>query len=262
LTDTFFPQLSHPYTIGPGGVLVWSTVSTSFLVSTGSARAIPVEGDATPVVQVIFNYLGAVENENGQVVSDRLSRAAYSSGGGSGTAYRMYVESRGDLDTPASVTSGVAVTSTNFDADNPYQSPEILFELRSFDQTFTASTQQRVPSSGQRAWFVDQLFPDVVLPEPLRGTLTVTVLTPGRTIAVSGLRARRSEDNRYMITTTPPTAVDSVPSPGPGYLPQLVNGGGWETEAVLFSGTGGQSAAGDLQFLGPDGAPHALPSDE
>lgn len=262
LTDTFFPTLSHPYTIGPGGVLVWSTVSTSFLVSTGSARAIPVSGSRTPVVQVVFNYLGAVENENGQIVSDRLSRAAYSSGGGEGTAFRMYVESRGELDAPGSVTSGVAVNSTNFDPIDQYQSPEILFEIRTFDGTFSASTVERVPSSGQRAWFIDQLFPDVVLPEPLRGTLTVTVLSPGRTIAVTGLRARRSEEDRFMVTTTPPTAVDSIAPPGPGYMPQLVNGGGWETEAVLFSGTAGQAATGQLRFFGPGGEPHVLPSDE
>jgi hypothetical protein len=269
LTDTFDAQPAHAYTLPPGGALVWSTRSNVCtptpqdprIILVGSARAIPLVDNAAPVVQVVLNSLGVVENEDGQQVFEMLSRAAYS-GGPSGTAYRMYVESSGELGGPDSVTSGVVIHSSNFLAEDPYTSPRVRLDLRSLDGTFSATTELRVPSSGQRALFIDEIFTGVDLPDPLRGTLTATVLTPGRTIAVTALRARISEEDRYMITTTPPTEAHSPPTTAPGYLPHLVAGGGWETETILFSGITAQAGAGDLVFTGADGQPHEIPSDE
>jgi hypothetical protein len=41
-------------------------------------------------------------------------------------------------------------------------------------------------------------------------------------------------------------------------FPQLVNGGGYTTQFILFSGSAGQASSGNLSFIKQGGAPFEL----
>ena len=72
-------------------------------------------------------------------------------------------------------------------------------------------------------------------------------------ISVVGLRGRTNERNDFLITTTPPT-LESAPATSAEMLfPHLVNGGGYTTQFILFSGTAGQISSGTLLFYKTDG---------
>jgi hypothetical protein len=108
-----------------------------------------------------------------------------------------------------------------------------------------------LPASGQRVGFLSDFFPNI--PKPFQGVLRAS--TPGATISVVALRSRYNERGDFLITTTPPTVETSVPSTAARSFPHFVNGEGWTTQFVLFSGTTGQTAAGNVRFFKQDGLP-------
>jgi hypothetical protein len=74
---------------------------------------------------------------------------------------------------------------------------------------------------------------------------------------VVALRQRYNERGDYLITTTPPTLETGTPTTAPRSFPHFVNGDGYTTQFILFSGTAGQTAAGSVKFHRQDGT--ALP---
>jgi hypothetical protein len=74
-------------------------------------------------------------------------------------------------------------------------------------------------------------------------------------VSVVALRQRFNERRDYLITTTPPTVETGTPSAAARSFPHFVNGDGYTTQFVLFSGTAGQAATGLIRFYTQAGAP-------
>ena len=105
--------------------------------------------------------------------------------------------------------------------------------------------------------FTDELFP--TLTRPFRGVLRVTSasnpLSGPRPIAVVGLRVRTNERGEFLITTTSPTDEGGATTTDEMLFPHLVDGRGWTTQVILFSGVAGQSPSGTLRFVSESGEP-------
>ena len=78
-----------------------------------------------------------------------------------------------------------------------------------------------------------------------------------------GIRSRYNENGSFLMTTTPTTNEASAPSAAEMLFPHIVNGvlgpgSYFTTEFILFSGTAGQSASGNLRFFKDDGTALSL----
>jgi hypothetical protein len=159
-----------------------------------------------------------------------------------GTAFRMYVEA-----TPAPVIlSGVAIANTTNTAST------VTLQLMTLSgMPVGASSTRTVPASGQVVGYLSDFFPN--LPQPFQGVLRVS--TSSATVSVVALRQRYNERGDYLITTTPPTLETATPTPTARSFPHFVNGGGYTTQFILFSGTAGQTSTGNMRFYNQSGNP-------
>src|SRR6185369_237928 len=111
------------------------------------------------------------------------------------------------------------------------------------------------PANGQSALFLNQVPGLAALPTSFQGVLRIS--GPAG-ISVVGLRGRYNERGDFLITTTPPVAEDEPPSAAEMVFPHIVEGAGYTTQFILFSGKPGQAAAGTLRFLSQSGQPLGL----
>jgi hypothetical protein len=161
----------------------------------------------------------------------------------SSSTFSMYAENS------ASVQTGIAIS-------NPSSSnATVNLKLTNLDGTPTGLTgSMAVPSTGQIALFLNQIPGFSGLSASFKGVLQIS----GATVYVTGLRGRYNELGNFLITTTDPIDETAQPTTAELVFPQLADGGGYTTQIILFSGTGGQSATGVLQFLSQSGQPLIL----
>jgi len=158
----------------------------------------------------------------------------------------MYVESSGT----GTIQSGIAVANTTSTAIN------VTFELFRPDGSAAGFTRNLpLPASGRIAQFLAEIFP--TLTQSFQGVLRISSSSP---ISVVGLRGRYNERPQpdFLLTTTPPTLESQAASSAELLFPQLVNGGGYSTQFILFSGSAGQVSAGNLRFFTTTGLPLSL----
>ena len=170
----------------------------------------------------------------------------------SSNAFRLYAESSGDFAhfKAGSVGTGVAVANS---ATTPAQ---VTFELTQLDGSSSGLTGSvTVPANGQSALFLSQVPGFATLPASFQGVLRIS---GPASISVVGLRGRYNERGDFLITTTPPVAEDEPPSAAEMIFPHIVEGAGYTTQFILFSGKPGQASSGTLRFLGQDGQPLKL----
>src|SRR5437016_4762722 len=74
-----------------------------------------------------------------------------------------------------------------------------------------------------------------------------------RSISVVGLRGRYNERTNFLITTMPSVNEAAPAVLEPVYFPHFVDGGGYTTQFILFSGQAGQFSSGTLQFFSQGG---------
>jgi hypothetical protein len=216
-----------------------ATPGTAGSTTAGAIRIVPAGGGPVPTALVVFSYrpLGTIVAEAGVPTL-------------SGTAFRTYVESSGTDSQPGNIQSGIAV------ANNGAAPANVTFEVTNLDGStagLPAPVTVPVPASGHTARFLAQIFPAV--PNPFKGVLRISTTAPE--ISVVGLRARyneRASAEAFIITTTPVSLETAPPSTAESLFPHLVNGGGYTTQFVLFSGSANQAAAGNMRFFKPDGA--------
>jgi hypothetical protein len=216
------------------------TAGTATAPAQGSVTVVPGGAGTAPVALVVFSYRPA-----GVTVSEAGVPVA------TGTAFRLYVESSGTTGTVDSIQSGIAVANTS-------SSPMIVtFDITDLSGASVGVSPALInlPASGQTAQFLANVFP-AGLPNPFKGILRIT--TSGSGISVVGLRSRTNERSEFLITTAPPSNEGGAPASGELLFPHLVNGGGYTTQFILFSGTAGQTASGNLRFFKQDGSPFAL----
>jgi hypothetical protein len=109
-----------------------------------------------------------------------------------------------------------------------------------------------LPAGAQMAKFLHELFP--TLPTPFKGILQIGASVGATNLSVTGLRTRVNERGDFLITTTPPWKVSTPLTASPLYFPQVVIGGGYTTQFILFTGSTNQTSAGLLHFLNSDGS--------
>ncbi len=202
-------------------------------ISTGSVRITSAQGSVSPTSLVVFSYKpGAFTVSEAGVQGIR------------GNAHRLYVEVNSAGTSAGTIQTGFAVANVG-------QSNSTLnLELFRLDGTSTGLTRSvTLPASGQIARFVHELFP--TLPIPFQGVLRISGASAGASVV--GLRGRYNERGDFLVTTTPPSDEGSAPSAGEMLFPHLVNGGGYTTQLVLFSGSAGQSTNGTIGLFGQSG---------
>jgi len=228
---------TFPFSIPRRSSFKLITFGTGMSVQTGSVQVLPASGSIAPTSVAIFSF-----RQNDVTVSEAAVPAV------SGTGLRMYVEASGVPKATGSIQSGIAVANLSSN------SASVTFELTTLDGVSLASTSQTLPANGQVARFLNEIFASLVL--PVRGVLRIT--TTGSGVSVVGLRGRYNERGDFLITTTPARNEGVASTADPMVFPHLVNGGGYSTQFILFSGSAGQSASGKLQFFNQDGTPLGL----
>jgi len=214
-------------------------VTAGALASTlvGSVRVTPSAG-AAPASLVVFSFkkLGITVSEAG-VPSIQAS------------AFRMYAEE--------TAAGGTGAIQTGFAVANLSAAPvTVNLELTGLDGASTGQTAAvTMPGNGQVAKFLHEAFPSLTF--PFRGILRISG-AEAEGLSVVGLRLRSNERGDVLVTTTPAANEGSPPSDAELLFPHLVNGGGYTTQFILFSGTAGQASTGNLKFFKQDGTPFNL----
>jgi hypothetical protein len=223
---------STTYSIPPRSSRNFATSENSSTVQVGTAQVTPDASSAAPVGVAIFSSKqGGVTNSEAGVPSSQ-----------SGTAFRMYVESSGD----GTVRSGIAVMNTsNAEA-------QVNFELTRLDGVSTGLTGSVVlPARGQRALFLDEIPGLAALPKPFKGIVRVHASNDAN-LAVVGLRGNVNERSDFLLTTTAPSN-ESHPAASSIVFPHVVDGGGYTTQFILFSGTSAEPANSPLNLFSQTG---------
>ena len=69
-----------------------------------------------------------------------------------------------------------------------------------------------------------------------------------------GLRTRINERGNFLMTTTPPANENGPATNVELFFPQVVDGGGFTTQFILFSGSVGEDTSGILKIVTQDGS--------
>ena len=213
-------------------------VTAGILVSTqvGSVRITPSTG-ASPSSLIVFSFKPA-----GITVSEAGVP------GIQGSAFRMYVEETA-VSGIGAIQTGLAIANLSSTAAT------VNLELMNLDGSVAAPLAAiSVPGNGQRAGFLHDFFPGLAF--PFKGVLRISG-GEAAGLSVVGLRGRYNErtPSDFLITTTPPTNEANPASAAELLFPHIVNGGGYTTQFILFSGTAGQASTGNLRFFNQSGAP-------
>jgi hypothetical protein len=213
--------------------LATSGIEPPGVVLSGSLRVVATAGTA-PSSLVIFS----LKNSSGITVSEAGVAGIQAS------AFRMYVEETMAVGAFPAIQSGFAI------ANLAEAAVTVRLDLTSLDGSAAGSTTIRIPGNGQIAKMLHDVFPNVAL--PIQGVLRVTGGS-AEGMSAAGLRLRYNERGDVLTTTTPPTNEDSPTSSTELFFPQLVDGGGWTTQFILFGGQG-EASSGEIRFNKNDGS--------
>jgi hypothetical protein len=157
-----------------------------------------------------------------------------------GQAFRMYAE----LSPSQQIRTGIAL------ANATNSTGTVWLSLTGSDGALLGTASFQLQPSSQIVDFLDSLIPSLAN-QAVNGVLRIT--TDLESISVTGLRGRYNERQQYLLTTVSPVIEEG--QSGERFFPFVINGGGFTTDVVLFSGTGGQSSSGILSFVEPYGTP-------
>jgi hypothetical protein len=231
--DTF------PYAIPPRSSFTLRTSGSNDTTASGSIRVTPDPGNKAPAGLGIFSFRPA-----GITITEAGVPAIPA-----GTAFRMYVEASGEFGMPGSLQTGVAVTNLS------NQAITVDFEITNLNGAAAGlSGSESISGSGQIALFLDQVSGLSPLPDPLAAILRISTASAAG-VSIVGLRGRYNERGEFLITTTSPSNEDDTPLTTEASVPHAVDGGGYTTQIILFSGFAGQRSNGDLQFFSQTGNP-------
>ena len=230
------PNSGTNYSVAANGAAKLVITGASPGLASGSVHVIPTGGGPAPTPLVIFTYKpGAV------TVSEAIVPVTM------GTAFRTYVE----LSAASQINAGIAISNMSAVPGT------VTLSMTGLDGSpLVTETPLQLPGSGQIVGFLDQLIPSLA-GQSLQGVLRITTTLPS--ISVVGLRSRYNERSDFLMSTTPVTLENEPPSSADRFFPQVVNGGNFTTQFILFSGTSGQDASGNLSFFGAvTGTPMSL----
>jgi len=230
-------QNSSSYSIPARSFQKLQTSGTGSSILSGSVRAIPAANGTAPSGVAIFSF-----RNDGKTVAEAGVPASPAA-----NAFRIYSEASGDFNRGAagSIQTGVAM------ANNSGITATVTLELNKLDGSSTGLTGTlQIPANGQVAAFLNQIQGFASLQMPFQGVLRVS--SPA-SIAMVGLRGRYNERNDFLFTTTPPVNEAAAPSSSTLSFPHIVDGGGYTTQFILFSGQTSQTSSGTLQLFSQSG---------
>ena len=214
-----------PYSISPGGSFRIRRTGAASSLTVGYVRIAPSGPTPAAFAIVSFSSAGVTITESG------IAAIAPDS------AIRMYTEIAG------SVSGAVAIA-------NPSDSPvEVRFEVGS------SAAGMTLPAHGHFAGFLSQL-PGLSAPAGSAGFVRVSTASPGGIAAVSVL-VQTNERGDSLITGVPTFSSKSVPLSGTMF-PQIVEGGGYSVQLIIFDASAGNPMAVTLRSSGQSGQPFDL----
>lgn len=232
------------FRIAPKGSWRLQVPGTGAPLKVGSIRLASVAaGIPIPVGFLIFKY-----DTSGVTVTTAGITAARSA-----TSSRIFVEGSGSPGTPGLLQTALAISNPS--AANAVR---VALELTNLDGTSSGRNGfLDLPASGQVSRFLGEIPGFENLPQSFQGVLRVSAQTP---ISVVGIRARYNERREFLITT-----VSQANESDPYFnavlrysnfvFPHFVDGGGYNTKFVLFSGWTPGRATGAIDFFGKSGDP-------
>jgi hypothetical protein len=159
-----------------------------------------------------------------------------------GQAFRMYAE----LSPSEQIRTGIALANATNSAGN------VSLSVTGTDGALLGTARFQLQPASQIVDFLDSLIPSLAN-QTVRGVLRITTDLDG--ISVTGLRGRYNERQEFLLATVSPVLEDWLFNSEERFFPFVINGGGFTSEIVLFSGGGGQPSSGVLTFVQPDGTP-------
>jgi hypothetical protein len=201
----------------------------------GMVEVAPDEGSATPSLAAIYTF------ETGRITVSAAGAAAHPEA----HAFDVYGEVAGLRGAPGSIETGIAM------ANPSYSETAVGFRFVSLDGSPTGvSGVIHLPPRGQLHASITELPGTENLSLPFQGTLQLSSSTP---IAALALRARYNERGEFLMSTTPPDS--NVDMHGETFIPQILDGGGYNTQIVIFGGTEEKPASGNIYFFDANGQP-------
>ena len=166
-----------------------------------------------------------------------------------GLAFRSFVEFDSKTPVPGVTQDALAI------ANSSVTPATVNFALLNGDGTTTGLTASiTVPGFGHASIFVHELFPTLDLtPQqdvPFRGLIRITSFS---SIAVANFRTHFNELGNFLMTSTLTTNEGSPSTSAELFFPQILDGGGFSTQFVLFSGVADQATTGTLRFVSQNG---------
>jgi hypothetical protein len=199
---------------------------------TGSFVVTPDRDNVAPSVAAIYNYAfqGGIVSATG---ADAIPAAM---------EHEIYSEVSGESGAAGSIESGLAIVNSSAEV------ADINFELITLDGKSVAAGTLQLQPNEQAHSFVAELPGVENLPKPFQGTLRLSSSAP---VAVIGIRGRYNERGDFLLATTPPVeeAADEV------FIPEVVDGAGYSTEIVVYDGSEGEPASGNIYFFDQNGDP-------
>jgi hypothetical protein len=230
-TTSGAPATSFNYTIPKQSSFKLVTAASPVLLI-GSVRVTPTAG-ASPSSLIVFSFKPATIT---------VSEAGVP--GIQGSAFRMYAEETSAAAVVGAIQTGFAIANLGSTPAN------VTLELTTLDGTAVSSVPVTVPANGQIAGFLHDKFPGLAF--PFKGLLRISG-GGAAGLSVVGLRGRYNERGDFLTTTTPPNNESNPASAAELLFPHIINGGGYTTQFILFSGTAGQASSGNLKFSKQDG---------
>ena len=205
----------------------------------GMVKVVPDQDNVTPSVAAIYTFTsgGILVSASGAAANEESND------------FDIYSEISGQPGTIGSIQTGVAIANA-FDKD-----VDVRFEFVSLDGKSTGiAGVLELPAHGQIHSSIPELPGAENLPRPFQGTLHISSATP---IAALAIRARYNERGDFLLSTTPPSPSDPEDNPqDEAFIPQILDGGGYSTQIVIFGGTDEeQPASGNIYFFDADGQP-------
>ncbi|MBZ5538796.1 MAG: fibronectin type III domain-containing protein [Acidobacteriia bacterium] len=218
------------YSLGPNGMVKYSTTGLGAL-RVGYAVVTPLSGFA-PVGSGIFSI-----NGNAGLASQAGVPNAVET-----TSSRLFVERATN---PLPRDTGMAIVNRNG------VEAQLTLTLVGVDGS-TQSGTLTVPPNGHVAKFITELFPG--LPAQYQGVMTMTSPVP---VAAMTLRQTANQRGDLIYSTLPVTDLAHPPS-GPLYIPQIADGGGYQTQLILIN-TSNSLGTVEIDFFDDHGVAQSSP---
>lgn len=219
----------YSYRIVPGGVFALQSDGSPSVANTGSIQIIPDPGSPTPSGAGIFGFTagGILVSETGVPLASPTTHA------------RIYIDrSRGH-------NTGLALAAPD---GTPLRITLNALGINGF--TMLGSGSEDLVGYGHAARFANEFIP--LLPDNITGILDIAAPSPFLALT---LRLLVNGKGDTLLTTFPVAGVNDSVLP-PLYFPQIVNGGGYQTEVILLSTSGGASTT--VSFHKDDGSPMSI----